>query len=71
MKNSKKAFSIGFVVFMAIVAIVAIDMGRKTTFPGSKPALKERILNKEELKQEQDSVAVDNMIEEEPDNGQE
>lgn len=66
MKNSKKAFAIGFVVFMAIVAIVAIDMGRKTTFPGSKPALKERILQKNEVKQ--DSVKVDTGQEDEGEN---
>jgi hypothetical protein len=43
MKASKKIFLIIVVVFFVLLAYVSWDISTKTTFPGSKPQLKERI----------------------------
>jgi len=43
MANKKNWFRIIFIVFLAVLAIVSYDIGRRTTFPGSRPQLKERI----------------------------
>jgi len=43
MKRSKKILVICFVVFMLALLYVSYDISRRTTFPGSKPQLKERI----------------------------
>jgi hypothetical protein len=43
MQKNKKIFLVLFVVFMLIVIYVSYDISRRTTFPGSKGNLKERI----------------------------
>jgi hypothetical protein len=43
MSRSKKIFVILSVVFLLLLFYATYDIGRRTTFPGSKPQLKERI----------------------------
>jgi hypothetical protein len=43
MNRSKKIFLAGAIVFAIFIAIVSWDISRRTTFPGSKPQLKERL----------------------------
>lgn len=53
MSRNKKIFVAFAVVFFIIVLGVSYDISRRTTFPGSKPQLKERI-EKEYLKDSAD-----------------
>jgi len=53
MSKSKKIFLTLAVVFFALLFYASYDISTRTTFPGSKPQLKERI----DLKQ--DTIAVD------------
>ncbi len=57
MKRSKKIFLIIAIIFLIIILAVSYDISRKTTFPGSKPQLKERILKDNDAKR--DSLKVD------------
>jgi hypothetical protein len=50
MKTSKRIFLVGTVVFILAMVGVGYDISRRTTFPGSKPQLKERLLNSENQK---------------------
>jgi len=43
MSRSKKIFALLSVVFMTLLLYASYDISTKTTFPGSKPQLKERI----------------------------
>ncbi|MHA7128590.1 hypothetical protein [Algoriphagus namhaensis] len=43
MDKKKKIFLIVFILFMAIMLWIGYDISKRTTFPGSKPQLKERI----------------------------
>ncbi len=43
MQRSKKIFIAFAIVFFLIILYVSIDISRRTTFPGSKGNLKERI----------------------------
>jgi hypothetical protein len=43
MSRSKKIFAAFAVVFVVALLIASYDISRRTTFPGSKPQLKERI----------------------------
>jgi len=43
MSRSKKLFLIFSAVFMVALIYASYDIGSRTTFPGSKPQLKERI----------------------------
>jgi hypothetical protein len=43
MSRSKKMFAILSVVFLVLLFYASYDIGRRTTFPGSKPQLKERL----------------------------
>ncbi|WP_166637249.1 hypothetical protein [Algoriphagus boseongensis] len=43
MQKNKKLFLILFVIFMLIVLYIGYDISSRTTFPGSKGNLKERI----------------------------
>jgi hypothetical protein len=43
MKRSKKIFIVIAIIFVAAMAYFGYDVSSKTTFPGSKPQLKERI----------------------------
>ncbi|MDE0561696.1 hypothetical protein OU792_16985 [Algoriphagus sp. NF] len=48
MNKGKKIFLILFIIFMAIMLGIGYDISQKTTFPGSKGNLKERISTGEE-----------------------
>lgn len=62
MKNSKKLFLILAAIFLAAMMYIGYDISSRTTFPGSKPQLKERILNSDESNQiEKDTVTVDSL----------
>jgi hypothetical protein len=56
MTRSKKIFAGLAVVFMAALFYASYDISTRTTFPGSKPQLKERLEGKYLKK---DSVTVD------------
>jgi hypothetical protein len=43
MKKSKKIFLIVAAIFILIMLYFSYDIATRTTFPGSKPNLKERI----------------------------
>jgi hypothetical protein len=43
MQKNKKIFLLLFVLFMLVILYVSYDISRRTTFPGSKGNLKERI----------------------------
>jgi len=43
MTRSKKYFLLGVVVFVALLIYASYDIASRTSFPGSKPQLKERI----------------------------
>jgi hypothetical protein len=43
MSLSKKIFLIIAVIFVILLVYASYDISRKTTFPGSKPQLKERL----------------------------
>lgn len=62
MNRSKKIFLIIAVTFFVVIAVISYDIARKTTFPGSKSQLKERI-QKEYLdnasKNSSDTVRID------------
>ena len=56
MNRSKKIFLGAVIVFFALLFYASYDISTRTTFPGSKPQLKER-LEKTYLKK--DSLLVD------------
>lgn len=43
MSRSKKIFAAFGIVFVILLAYASYDIASRTTFPGSKPQLKERI----------------------------
>jgi hypothetical protein len=43
MSRQKKIFVLLAVVFLALLFYASYDIGSRTTFPGSKPQLKERL----------------------------
>ncbi|MGM0946150.1 MAG: hypothetical protein ACQEW9_13275 [Bacteroidota bacterium] len=43
MQKNKKLFLLLFVIFMLIMLWIGYDISQRTTFPGSKGNLKERI----------------------------
>ncbi|WP_168196285.1 hypothetical protein [Echinicola soli] len=45
MKTKKKIFLLVSIVFLIIMILIGLDISSKTTFPGSKGSLKERIIN--------------------------
>jgi hypothetical protein len=45
MSRGKKIFLIFAIVFIIVVLYFSYDIATRTTFPGSKPNLKERILS--------------------------
>jgi hypothetical protein len=63
MTRSKKIFLALAVLFFALLFYASYDISTRTTFPGSKPQLKERI---EETYLKRDSVLIDSVIETEP-----
>jgi len=46
MTRSRKLFVLFSVVFIGLLAYASYDIGRKTTFPGAKSQLKERLKDK-------------------------
>jgi hypothetical protein len=58
MSRSKKIFAGLAAVFMIALFYASYDISTRTTFPGSKPQLKER-LQKQYLKN--DSLAIDSL----------
>jgi hypothetical protein len=58
MTRSKKIFALFGAVFVILLAYASYDIASRTTFPGSKPQLKERI-QKDILRD--DSVAIDSL----------
>lgn len=56
MSKSKKIFLAAAIVFFAVLFYASYDISTRTTFPGSKPQLKERI-EKNFLRK--DSMAID------------
>ncbi|WP_169817496.1 hypothetical protein [Algoriphagus vanfongensis] len=48
MQRNKKIFLIIFLIFMLIMLYIGYDISQRTTFPGSKGNLKERISTEEE-----------------------
>ncbi|AGA79525.1 hypothetical protein [Echinicola vietnamensis] len=45
MKTKKKIFLLVSIIFLIIMILIGLDISSKTTFPGSKGNLKERIIN--------------------------
>ena len=43
MKRSKKLFLLLAALFLLLMLYISYDISQRTTFPGSKPSLKERI----------------------------
>lgn len=52
MQRNKKIFLILFLIFMLIMAWIGYDISTRTTFPGSKGNLKERISTGEDAEKE-------------------
>ncbi|WP_166669806.1 MULTISPECIES: hypothetical protein [Algoriphagus] len=48
MQRNKKIFLIIFIIFMLIMMWIGYDISQRTTFPGSKGNLKERISTDQE-----------------------
>jgi hypothetical protein len=59
MSSSKKIFLLIAVIFIACLIYASIDIASRTTFPGSKPQLKERI--KEKFQHDSLSVPSDSL----------
>ncbi len=59
MSRQKRIFIILAVLFFAAMAYVAYDISSRTTFPGSKPQLKERIEQQYSSDDPVDSVGTD------------
>ncbi|GAB3658491.1 hypothetical protein GCM10028791_31480 [Echinicola sediminis] len=47
MKTKKKIFLIVSIIFLIIILLIGMDISSRTTFPGSKGNLKERIMEGE------------------------
>lgn len=48
MSKNKKIFLALFIIFMLVMLWIGYDISRRTTFPGSKGNLKERISTEDE-----------------------
>lgn len=51
-QNKKKLFIVIAVIFLVIVVLIGYDISSRTTFPGSKGNLKERIMAEDSVRQE-------------------
>jgi hypothetical protein len=58
MSRSKKIFLLIAGIFFLLLLYVSYDISKRTTFPGSKPQLKERIMEKYNMK---DSTLTDSL----------
>jgi hypothetical protein len=61
MKHSKKLFILFAVIFFGAVAYLGYDISSRTTFPGSKPQLQERLMN-----DQKDTTQIDTLINKAP-----
>lgn len=63
MSRSKKIFLLLALIFFAIMAYISYDISSRTTFPGSKPQLKERLMGEdgEKKSDKSDSVEMDSI----------
>ncbi|MGC3946617.1 MAG: hypothetical protein QM762_19190 [Chryseolinea sp.] len=61
MSKQKKVFRIIVMVFAALLIYASYDIARRTTFPGSKPQLKERI-EKNFMHRDSSGVATEDAI---------
>lgn len=59
-KNKQRLFIILTVLFFGSMLYVSYDISSKTTFPGSRPQLQERLLKKDH---QPDSIAPDTTTE--------
>jgi len=62
MSRSKKIFFIGLGIFFMALVYLSYDISRRTSFPGSKSQLKERL---KEKYNSSDSIIEDSLIENE------
>jgi hypothetical protein len=58
MTRSKKIFLLIAAIFVLLLAYASYDIGSRTTFPGSKPQLKERLKTKFD---DRDSLEADTL----------
>jgi len=56
MSRSKRLFVAGFILFFIALFYASYDISKRTTFPGSKPQLKERL---KKVYQDPDSIKTD------------
>jgi hypothetical protein len=56
MNRNRKIFIIASIIFVSIVALIAIDMARRTTAPWNK---KKQIVRAFDVTSESDSIAID------------
>lgn len=66
MKKSKKVFIVFALLFFAIMVYIGYDISSRTTFPGSKPQLKERLMGDEQIETAGDTAKTDSVSVEEP-----
>ncbi|MBA4055402.1 MAG: hypothetical protein C0490_11870 [Marivirga sp.] len=59
MSRTKKIFAIAALIFIILLSYASFDISRRTTFPGSKSQLKER-LKKAYI--QSDSITADTLI---------
>ncbi|MFM7850939.1 MAG: hypothetical protein ACKO96_03265 [Flammeovirgaceae bacterium] len=58
MNRSKKVFIAIAILFVAVMAYFGYDVSSRTTFPGSKPQLKERIKKQFLTKDSTKSISI-------------
>jgi hypothetical protein len=58
MNRSKKIFVAIAIVFLVLLIYASYDIGSRTTFPGSKPQLQERL---EENYSSKDTILIDSV----------
>jgi hypothetical protein len=59
MNRNRKIFIIASIIFVAIVAFIAIDMARRTTAPWNK---KKQIVRAFDVSSDSDSIAIDTTV---------
>jgi uncharacterized membrane protein YvbJ len=65
MSRSKKIFFIAFGIFVLVMIFLGYDISRRTTFPGSKSQLKERLKQKYSP---EDSASIDTLYQKSQEN---
>ncbi len=59
MNRNRKIFIFASIIFVAIVAFIAIDMARRTTAPWNK---KKQIVRAFDVSSDSDSIAIDTTV---------